>query len=230
MKVAESIKVRLANGWVDNTYSALTTCYHAEEYGVNVDRQKKINKITEVIRKGHVSIMRYINLYIHLELIPHDTAMQLRTHKFLDCQVTSQRYTGTHLLEGDEMDAVNKFFYLREPGIWRGRNGTYEITERNYWDMKEAQMRGVLSYRTLIEDGIDEEVARHVLPQGIRQSMAINTNLQALMDVIKVRTRQDSQYEIREIMDGIIDELPEELNPIMQPFLKKFYGKNMDTF
>ncbi len=228
--VYKDIQVSLSPDWVESAYNALTVCYHPEKYGESVPNQRKISKIFEVIRKGHLSIARYISINICLELIPHDTAMQLRTHKFLDCQVTSQRYTGKHLCTGRVKDVVEKYFYFRQPGKYASRDGIYEIDQTYYEFAKMTQSESIYRYRTLIDFGVDEEVARCVLAQGIRQSMAIRTNLQALMDVLSVRTLADSQWEIRQVMDGIIEGLPTVLEPIMTPFLKKHYGKNRDTF
>lgn len=228
--VYRNIKLNLSPNWIDSAYKALTVCYHPERYGENVPDEKRIEVITSVLKKGHLSIARYITMDIFLELIPHDTAMQLRTHKFLDCQITSQRYTGKHLMEGDLNQIAEDYFYYREPGIYQGRSGNVEITQSHYDFAKDQQTTSIHNYRLLMNACNSEEVSRCVLAQGIRQSMVIRTNLQALMDVIKVRTLTDSQFEIRQVMDGIIEQLPDTLNPIMKPFLAKYYGKNRDTF
>ncbi len=230
MLTYKSLSCQLNPNWVDWAYKSLTVCYHSDSYGDSVDRERKIEKIAEVVRKGHKSIARNIDLFFHIELAPHDSLMQIRTHKFLDCQITSQRYTGDHLLTGDPSELAEQYFYFRPEGYYPTRNGVETISRATYKAAKEYQASTIYYYRDMIADGCEPETARSVLAQGIRQSASIHCNLQALLDFIHVRSTRDVQWEVRQIVDGMIDSRPQELNIIVEPFCSKFYGKNTSTF
>lgn len=216
---------------IDWAYKALTTCYHPESYGDTVARDKKLAKVIEVLGKGHLSIARYIDLFFYLEGIPHEVAVQIRTHKFLDCQVTSQRYTGAYLLEGTVEEVVAKYFYTRPAGTYQSRSGMVVIDEQDAQAARGMQAKSVECYRELVDSGIPYEVARNVLAQGLRQSMAIKVNVQGLMDFMTVRSTLDSQYEIREVVEGMYNAIPEPYkSDLFKPWRKKNWGKNKKTF
>lgn len=216
---------------IDWAYKALTTCYHPESYGDTVSQDKKLAKIVEVLGRGHLSIARYIDLFFYLEGIPHEVAVQIRTHKFLDCQITSQRYTGAYLLEGTVEDAVAQHFYTRSEGTYQSRSGIIVIDEQNVLAARKMQADTVECYRQLVKEGVPYEVARNVLAQGIRQSMSIKVNVQGLMDFMAVRSTLDSQYEIRVIVEGMYDSIPDPYkSKLFDPWKKKNWGKNKKTF
>lgn len=224
----KSITTEINPFWVDWAYRALTTCYHHEAYGEDVEQEVKIKKVFEVIRRGHLSIAEHIHLQTQLIGVPHDVAMQIRTHRLASIQVTSQRYTGDALVS--ESLNIEDHFYFRDPGTTYTRTGKEQITWDDVHSVELSQLQTVGEYKRLIERGVSKEAARSVLAQGIRQSVIISWNLRALMDVIKMRTVKDAQPEIRLVMQAIIDSLPESLDPLMMPFLEKFAGKNHNSF
>jgi len=211
----------------------MLTCYHAEPV---TDFPKVSNmltmeqRVTDVLTKGHWSIAEQIPVFVMLNGIPHDAAMQFRTHRHLSCQVTSQRYTGDRLLAVNPYslpaDWIAEMFYLQPPGRYDSRNGIYELTSEQYEEADQAVRDGVAAYQNLVRAGQPEETARRFLPQGIRQNMVLGGNLRSLLHVCSVRTMLDAQLDCRLVAEEIVAQLTQQLPTIMAAWAPKYHRRN----
>ena len=68
-------------------------------------------------------------------------------------------------------------------------------------------------YRELLDHGVAPENARMVLPIGTKVNMVMSMNARMLMHVADMRAAADSQWEIREMTERVLD-LAEEWCPI----------------
>ena len=237
-----SVDVQVDRVWgLRAAYMSMLCCYHSEPVADFPEMPSNVltleQRVTDVLTKGHWSIAEQIPVFVTLSGIPHDVAMQFRTHRHLSCQVTSQRYTGDRLLAVNPYslpaDWIAEMFYLQPPGRYRGRasqmhsrNGVYEITREQYAEAEQAVRNGVEVFQLLVRAGQPEETARRFLPQGIRQNMVLGGNLRSLLHVCSVRTMLDAQLDCRLVAEEIVAQLTAQLPTIMAAWAPKYHRRN----
>jgi thymidylate synthase (FAD) len=93
---------------------------------------------------------------------------------------------------------------------WVGRNQkTADIDDKDIEEREEiftnAVESAVESYQELLELGMPPEDARFVLPIGTEVNMVMSMNVRMLMHVADLRAAADSQWEIRDMTEEILD-------------------------
>jgi thymidylate synthase (FAD) len=101
---------------------------------------------------------------------------------------------------------------------WVGRNQQTsgvdaEDAQRREEIFKDSIESAVESYQELLELGMPPEDARFVLPIGTKVNVVMTLNVRMLMHVADMRAAADSQWEIRELTEAVID-LAEQWCPI----------------
>ena len=230
-----SVDVQVDRVWgLRAAYMSMLCCYHSEPVADFPEMPSNVltleQRVTDVLTKGHWSIAEQIPVFVTLGGIPHDVAMQFRTHRHLSCQVTSQRYTGDRLLAVNPYslpaDWIAEMFYLQPPGRYDSRNGVYEITREQYAEADQAVRNGVEVFQLLVRAGQPEETARRFLPQGIRQNCVLGGNLRSLLHVCSVRTMLDAQLDCRLVAEEIVAQLTQQLPTIMAAWAPKYHRRN----
>jgi thymidylate synthase (FAD) len=110
---------------------------------------------------------------------------------------------------------------------WVGRNQkTGDVSEEDIAEreeiFKDAIENAVESYQDLLELGMPPEDARFVLPIGTKVNIVMSMNVRMLMHVADLRAAADSQWEIREMTEEVLD-LAAEWCPITF----EYYRENM---
>ena len=155
--------------------------------------------------RGHWGVTEHNSIVLNALNFPHDTAMQLRTHRCgISFDVMSQRYTS----EGVEAVAMGRtspedIFYFRPVGEYRDRQGKqYNYSQRMRETDKGYCIQSCVRYvRQITEYGLSEEHARHNLPQNIRQHFVVSMNMRAVCHILDLRWKADAQLEVRQFCD-----------------------------
>ena len=138
---------------------------------------KDVSRIKRLKEHKHLATMRFAFAVIKVEDISIACQNQMVRSKHLDFLVESKRY----------VDASNRGFVMPDLG------------DKEKAFITEIVDISTRAYRSLLEVGVSKEDARSVLPANIMTSMYIAGNLQAWMDMFKLRVSKHAQKEIREV-------------------------------
>lgn len=154
---------------------------------------------------------------------------QITRHRHVSFDVQSMRYIAFG--EIDPADVEQGELIVTPPSAtdpdWIGRNqqrgsvdeATIEERERIY---RQSVRRSVEDYQELLELGMPPEDARFVLPIGTKVNIVMSINARMLMHVADMRAAADSQWEIREMTEQVLD-LAREWCPLTF----EYYDENM---
>ncbi len=138
---------------------------------------KDVSRIKRLKEHKHLATMRFAHAVIKVEDISIACQNQMVRSKHLDFLVESKRY----------VDATERGFVMPEVG----REATALINQ--------ICMSTSIGYQNLLDLGVKKEDARSILPMNTMTSMYIAGNLQAWMDMFKLRVSRHAQKEIREV-------------------------------
>lgn len=200
-----------------------------------------------LVKADHYSPLRFAHLAIHFAGLPHDTAMQLRTHQDSAHLVQSMRYTGDRIL--DVIDEIEKIGATCEGDRWQLPDEAIDALEQIHYEppagftytdrygarvgFDEAKRRVTFSmayssykfYADRVRLGHPAEMARRSLPSGYRQNMSISADLQAWLHLLDQRTRADAQLECRAVAEAIMEILDDWVPEIAEWYRKNRHGK-----
>ena len=140
-------------------------------------KDKDVTRITRLKQHKHLATMRFAFAVICIEDISIACQNQLVRSKHLDFLVESKRY----------VDASTRGFVL--PDVGEVASAILEETAKNTMKV----------YTQLLKGGVSKEDARAILPANTMTSMYVAGNLQAWMDMLKLRVSKHAQKEVREV-------------------------------
>jgi len=71
----------------------------------------------------------------------------------------------------------------------------------------EQLLKAVYIYRDLVSKGVPLEDSRYVLPQAVKTRIMMTVNLRELIHIACLRMRMEAQWEIREVVRQMIEEV-----------------------
>lgn len=165
--------------------------------------------------RGHYGPLEELGITVAFGYMPHSVMQQLRTHRIavtFDCQ--SMRYTSQGLLDAHsqigildlghapDIEALERVFYLRQPGPYRDRFGAnYIYSEMEREADLELCWECLKRYADRIEGGCSEEHARGILPFDYRQHFVVSfNNIRSLWHMLDLRMKLDAQGEAQHAM------------------------------
>lgn len=184
-------------------YTACRTCYSAqspvEMFENDVDEEKMLKLIKNVIASGHHSTIEHIQVSFAISNVSRACTHQLVRHRLMSFSQKSQRY----------VQEKGQFDYIIPPTI--DKNPELRA--------KFVDFMSVISnkYQEFVEAGIPAEDARFVLPNAAASSMVASLNLRELIHLAQLRLCTRAQYEIRCLVKAMCDELT-----VQEPWLKEY--------
>lgn len=187
-------------------YTAARTCY-SNQSPIKIfydsaskfieDMQKVIGKALDA---GHLSIAEHYQFNILIEGVSRALTHQLVRHRHCTFSQQSQRYCKTDK-EG--------FDYVVPDNI-----ANIPLLKNNF----EVAMYSLSEfYNILIENGIQPEDARSVLPNACCTNIVLTCNLRELMHICNERLCTCAQLEIRRLFNEIAKQAIKDI-----PFMKKY--------
>jgi len=163
------------------------------------DPDKKL--INYLARHKHTSPFGHCFASFHVAA-PIFVARQLVKHKFLRWNEISRRYVSD-----------TPTFY--RPALWREKSedkkqGSGEGGKSQYFPdlyASETEEAALSYYFKMLGQGVCEEQARMILPQSTMTEWYWSGSLDALADMCKLRTKDDTQYETRKVAYAISDKM-----------------------
>lgn len=174
-------------------WTAARTCYSnkspIELYADSLSKSKE--ELEEVILKtldyGHLSIVEHCNFNILIEGVSRALTHQLVRHRHCTFSQQSQRYC--------KLDNHNCFDYVEPQSI------TKNIILRDKFRQEMYSLSEL--YNILIENGIEPEDARAVLPNACCTNIVLTCNLRELIHICNERLCTCAQKEIRQLINEI---------------------------
>jgi len=163
-------------------------------------------------RRGHFGIWEHPQITLAVEGVSRSCMAQITRHRHASFDVQSQRYVDF----GGKEDPVKVPRSLTDPDHATRGEGAVEVNNREEWEKHfEADAeRLVAQYEALIEAGVPKEDARFILPIGTKVNFTVSVNARMLLHIANLRERGDSQWEIREMTNRMLDDVFKDWMPI----------------
>ena len=165
-------------------------CYSAEDNLEEIKSKASIKPdeyLSKIIKDGHLSIIEH-NVYVfHVTGISRACSHQLVRKRIASFSQQSQRY----------VDADN-FVYITPDKIKKSKHcEEYENL------IKQSHVL----YQKMVQEGIEREDARYILPNATSTQLIISMNAHALIDFFAARICKRSQMEIGELAEKMLEEV-----------------------
>ena len=174
--------------------------------------EKKRTLIGHLLDHGHFGPFEHPQATFAVEGVSRSCMAQLTRHRHVSFDVQSMRYVAFDEVDPDEVR--EGAMVVTPPSAtdpdWVGRNqrggaADEEVVEKREQVFRESVVESVESYQELLDTGMPPEDARFVLPIGTEVNMVFSMNARMLMHVADMRAAADSQWEIRELTEEVLD-------------------------
>ena len=182
------------------------------------DKQETL--IHHLMDHGHFGPFEHPHATFAIKGVSRSCMAQLTRHRHVSFDVQSMRYVAFD--DVDPADVREGEMVVIPPSAtdpdWVGRNQKVgdvdadDVAKREEI-FKDTIQSAVESYQELLDLGMPPEDARFVLPIGTKVNIVMTLNARMLMHVADMRAAADSQWEIREMTEEVLD-LAEEWCPI----------------
>ena len=156
------------------------------------DKDKKL--VQYLARNKHTSPFNHSFLTVRVKA-PIFVARQLVKHKFMPWNEISRRY----------VDSPPEFYNpspLRQRAEDKKQGSSSDTVE---YSLNPAYQYAYQCYTNMLADGVCPEQARMVLPQSVYTEWYWSGTLGAFLDMLKLRLKEDTQWETREIAQMIAE-------------------------
>ncbi len=196
--------------------------------GETMDERKR-TLIGHLLDHGHFGPFEHPQVTFAIKGISRSCMAQITRHRHVSFDVQSMRYVSFD--DVDPADVEEGEMVVTPPSAsdpdWVGRNqqsgSVDEDTVAKREELFQRSVRqSVEDYQELLDLGMPPEDARFVLPIGTEVNMVMSMNARMLMHVADMRAAADSQWEIRDMTERILD-LAAEWCPITF----EYYEENM---
>ncbi len=164
-------------------------------------REYPEDKLSEWLLQAvkYPSTLEHITFTFYIEGISRVTSHQLVRHRIASYTQESQRYSAA------ERD------YITPPSII---NSGLEVKFREYVS-KAYEL-----YDEIVKSGIPYEDARYILPQAVTTRLLMTVNLREFIHIACLRTSIHAQWEIKELINLMIEEVSKIIPEISELILK----------
>ena len=188
------------------------------EGGTLEDRKETL--IQHLMGHGHFGPFEHPQATFAIKGISRSCMAQITRHRHVSFDVQSMRYVSFD--DVDPADVHEGEMVVVPPSVsdpdWVGRNQDTGPVDDETAERREELFRDTIenafeSYKELLDMGLPPEDARFVLPIGTKVNMVMSMNARMLMHVADMRAAADSQWEIRQMTEEVL-ELAAEWCPI----------------
>lgn len=197
--------------------------------------EKKYTLIGHLMKHGHFGPIEHVNMTFAIEGISRSCMAQITRHRIASFDVQSMRYVKFDREEGEDMrEWVIEIPELEDAGIcgrsakfteyWKRQDGEDVLDRRQqvYWKSIEQAYH---NYNELLKLGVAPENARMVLPIGTKVNMVMTLNMRSLLHIADMRAAADSQWEIRELTNLLLEEAANHCPTVFQYYEDHMKGR-----
>ncbi len=190
------MKIRLINYTRDPekiVAQSARLCYSAS--GIDELKEKLTDKSTtslikKIIKLGHYSVLEHATFTFAIEGISRVTSHQMVRHRLASFSQQSQRYVKM---------SKEEFPYIVPKSIAKDE----KLNKIFINAIKELD--GI--YHLLLDQCIEAEDARYILPQAVTTKMILSANARELLLIFKLRCCNRAQWEIKEVAMNMLKEV-----------------------
>jgi len=174
--------------------------------------EKQETLIGHLLDHGHFGPFEHPQATFGIKGISRSCMAQITRHRHVSFDIRSMRYVS---FDDVNPSAVREGELVVQPPSatdpdWIGRNQQTagvddETAEKRAMVFKNTIEKSVDAYQRLLKLGMPPEDARFVLPIGTKVNMVMSLNARMLMHVADLRAAADSQWEIRNMTESILD-------------------------
>ena len=174
--------------------------------------EKKRTLIGHLLDHGHFGPFEHPQATFAIKGVSRSCMAQITRHRHVSFDIQSMRYVSFD--DVDPAEVEEGAMVVTPPSAidpaWIGRNQSSGAVDEETVAERERVFRksvreSVESYQELLDLGMPPEDARFVLPIGTEVNIVMSLNARMLMHVADMRAAADSQWEIREMTEKILD-------------------------
>lgn len=180
------------------------TCYKSE----NKITATSANKFIRMLyNRGHHAMLEHCVASVRFST---DRAM---THELVRHRLAAYAQESTRYCNYGKGKFDNQITVIAQPGL--------EGEQLQVWNMAMAAAES--SYLSMLELGVPAQIARSVLPIGIKSEIVITANLREWIHIFKMRCDTPAHPIIREMSLQVLDEFNKRLPAIYETQAKEFF-------
>lgn len=178
------------------------------------EEQNDYKSLRHAVESNHQSIMEHAVFTFFIEGMSRACSHQLVRHRVASVSQQSQRY-----VKMDGFEYVIPESIRNSETIWRNQDLGDEISTLEWYKKLMSELSE--QYSQLVKIGIPEEDARYILPNACCTNMVFTCNLRELKHIAEERLCQRAQWEIRDIVEQMVDLANSCMEPIIVPLVPK---------
>ena len=172
--------------------------------------EKKRTLLTRLFLAGHWGPWEHPVITFGIEGMSRVTLAQLTRHRIASFDIQSQRYVK---MDGENYEVPPSITAEEIVSRKGGRRKLDLSPEARLEFFDRAMDRAHQTYELLVSLGIPEEDARYVLPNAQTIHGTMTVNARSLMHIIALRSFGDAQWEVRALVNQML-EIAKEWMPI----------------
>lgn len=176
--------------------------------------QNDYKPLRHAVESNHQSIMEHALFTFFIEGMSRACSHQLVRHRVASVSQQSQRY-----VKMDGFEYVIPESIKNSETIWRNQDLGDEISTLEWYKKLMSELSE--QYSQLVKAGIPEEDARYILPNACCTNMVFTCNLRELKHIAEERLCERAQWEIRDIVEQMVDLANSTMDPIIVPLVPK---------
>lgn len=177
---------------------AARTCYKSEGAITEGSAEKLVRKLIE---SGHESMLEHSQLSVKF-IVDRGISHEIVRHRVASFAQESTRYCAYNKEKfGGQISTIVPSM-LDDPAAISHVKGAYMACER--------------AYLALLQLGVSPQIARCVLPTGLKTEVVVTANLREWRHIFQLRCAKDAHPQIREVMCLLLDELKQKIPVIFE--------------
>ncbi len=198
------------------------TCYQSEKGEINLETAQKFVKM--IIARGHESVLEHSNMTVQFNNLSRGFTHEQVRHRLTAISQESTRYVD-YVHEGDGPD-LDKFELKCVIPPHCDETVKIDLDDGRKMSAEEMFQEYEKFYRALRKSGWLSEDARQFLPIGTKSQIVISANFREWRHIFEMRTSQFAHWEIRKIMDELLEKIKEIIPGIFADFIEAGKDKN----
>ena len=175
----------------------------------NLDKSKVIGVINTIKKNQHLSVFEHVSFTFSIEGVSRVLLAQITRHRIASFSVRSMRYAPIEEGQGSMFGST-----MEEQRIMRYNTNPLVVSDDSLATFHKAYTSSVKYYEELLSQGVSQENARYVLPNGYKTTIVITMNARELMHFFSLRCCKHAQSEIRVLAKEMSD-LVTKVAPIL---------------
>jgi thymidylate synthase (FAD) len=153
--------------------------------------------VTSIIRRGHLAMIEFGG-----DIVVRFVSNRGFTHELVRHRIASFAQESTRYCSYNKDKFDGELTFIGPLSTLGGRDD-----KDLYNGFRDAWRYAELAYLNLLDDGATAEVAREVLPIGLKAEIVIKANVREWMHILQLRASRKAHPRMRELMVPLKDEL-----------------------